>query len=134
MLLAETIESPQSGRPPTIVPFIPLEVISQLPSGDPDPSTNRISFGSSDHVAATSAHRHEHPPPSLLPAIPTPTMVTNSQNRRPLRKGAGELPAPASNATPIPRLHEDGGVRLQGGPSAPDQENLTDVPPVYKQY
>jgi hypothetical protein len=30
-------------------------------------------------------------------------------------------------------LHEDGGVRLQGGPTT-DRENLADIPPAYRQY
>lgn len=55
---------------------------------------------------------------------------------------SGQIPPPRRKATPqpalprappAPRLHEDGGVRLEGGQSN-DPDILTDVPPAYREY
>jgi hypothetical protein len=118
------------------VPFdiIPLEdSMSPEAAGSTNPpATHGNSLTASEQTTAAAAagvHSLEH---SQIPLPPTAagTPDISSQNRRPLRKGARPLPA---SATSPPQLHEDGGVRLQGGPTT-DPENLTDVPPVYRQY
>jgi hypothetical protein len=55
----------------------------------------------------------------------------SDQSRPPRRKGTNR---PAPPPTPAaPRLHEDGGVRLEGG-RLNDPEAMIDVPPIYREY
>lgn len=71
---------------------------------------------------------------ALLPygVSPTPSrsfaaQMTSSPTT-PLRKGTNPLLVP-----PAARLHEDGGVRLEGGRPR-NTESMIDVPPVYREY
>lgn len=56
----------------------------------------------------------------------------NDQGRPPRRKGVSR-PTPPSPTRVAPRLHEDGGIRLEGG-RLNDPETMVDVPPVYREY
>ena len=132
--VVETSESPQTARPPNIAPFniIPLEDrVSPEAAGNIDlPATHGSSLTASEQTTvAAGVHSFEHSQ-IPLPSTATTAPDNSSQTRRPLRKGARPLPPSTISA---PRLHEDGGVRLQGGPAA-DPENLTDIPPVYRPY
>jgi hypothetical protein len=80
-------------------------------------------------------------PTTPTPANPTPTSPSsdqspNHQSRRTRGKSVPRLTRPTTAppaAPPTPRLHEDAGIRLEGGRLS-DVEAMIDVPPAYREY
>jgi len=119
----------------------PPETSSSSPSlNNPTYSGPRLAADSTLLPTGVSpSHPHHHT--ANVIANPTPADETaNDQSSgdqpsspSPRRKD-GQRPAPPPPPPPpVPRLHEDGGVRLEGG-RLNDPETMIDVPPVYREY
>lgn len=141
-------EANAPGREPIVTPF--TDATTRSHPSDPSAAHPSIYAGSSSYGAETAAagsnvrlqnsgHGHSDSQSSGYPmSMPQPAISSqqdNSQYDVPPRKGARPLPPAGLDNTSTPRLHEDGGVRLEYAPPAPaDPEVPMDVPPVYRQY
>lgn len=88
-------------------------------------------MGSDPTYNASQAHQPSQPPDTRTSYMTaTNPDAPSNYTSQPYQKGGRPLP---SSELP-PQLHEDGGVRLGGGPTLADPETPHDVPPVYKEY
>jgi hypothetical protein len=67
------------------------------------------------------------------PASPSSDQPPSDQSRPRRRKSRPRPSPPPATLPPAPRLHEDAGIRLEGG-RLNDPEAMIDVPPAYREY
>jgi hypothetical protein len=141
--------SPTPTQPPQ-TPYSILPTIGEAttpvspPTGSPSvPVINSTTY---PHVPTTPEHHVEAPgrparPPDAKLTVDTSVPPAAAAATGSTRTGPRRVRVPqAPPSRPVPRQHEDGGVRLAGGPLFPPQEpedveeEPDDLPPRYQQF